>query len=131
MRAEVHAIASMLARLSGVPRAGVLGRRRLKSFVIPRQVCCWLSRELLDLSLPHVGLLMGGLDHTTVLHACRVVAAEVKAEDGWRYRLAVAAVLELHRRGEQIDASDVDRYLFDRLLKLQDGDNPIAQGSDR
>ena len=44
-------------------------RRRTKNIVLPRQVAMYLSRELTDLSLPEIGDLFGGKDHTTVLHS--------------------------------------------------------------
>jgi chromosomal replication initiator protein len=37
----------------------------------------YLSRELTDHSLPHIGREFAGRDHTTVLHACRRVADEL------------------------------------------------------
>ena len=33
-----------------------------------------LSKELTNHSLPEIGDAFGGRDHTTVLHACRVIA---------------------------------------------------------
>jgi chromosomal replication initiator protein len=44
-------------------------KRRNKTIVLPRQVAMYLSRELTDLSLPEIGNLFGGKDHTTVLHS--------------------------------------------------------------
>lgn len=41
----------------------------------PRQVAMALAKELTQLSLPDIGDAFGGRDHTTVLHACRRVAA--------------------------------------------------------
>jgi len=44
-------------------------KRRNKQVVFPRQIAMYLSRELTDLSLPEIGELFGGKDHTTVLHS--------------------------------------------------------------
>ena len=41
----------------------------------PRQVAMYLARELTMRSLPEIGRRFGGRDHTTVLHACRRIAA--------------------------------------------------------
>ena len=40
----------------------------------------YLSRELTDLTLADIGKLFGGRDHSTVLHACRKVAALVRTD---------------------------------------------------
>lgn len=44
-------------------------KRRNKNIVLPRQVAMYLARELTNQSLPEIGELFGGKDHTTVLHA--------------------------------------------------------------
>jgi chromosomal replication initiator protein len=53
--------------------ADLLSRRRSRSITRPRQVAMALSKELTNHSLPEIGDAFGGRDHTTVLHACRVV----------------------------------------------------------
>lgn len=47
--------------------------RRTAPIVWPRQVACWAMHKFTNYSLPDIGRRMGGLDHTTVLHAVRVV----------------------------------------------------------
>ena len=53
--------------------ADLLSRRRSRSITRPRQIGMALSKELTNHSLPEIGDAFGGRDHTTVLHACRVV----------------------------------------------------------
>ncbi len=49
--------------------------QRSRRVARPRQVAMFLSRELTMRSLPEIGRRFGGRDHTTVLHACRRIAA--------------------------------------------------------
>ncbi len=53
--------------------ADLLSRRRSRSITRPRQMAMALSKELTNHSLPEIGDAFGGRDHTTVLHACRVM----------------------------------------------------------
>jgi chromosomal replication initiator protein len=49
--------------------------QRSRRIARPRQVAMYLARELTMRSLPEIGRRFGGRDHTTVLHACRRIAA--------------------------------------------------------
>ncbi len=49
------------------------GKKRTKSIAFPRQVCMYLARELTTLSLEEIGGYFGGRDHTTVIHAHRLI----------------------------------------------------------
>lgn len=53
--------------------ADLQGRGRSKSVVLPRQVCMYLARRLTGYSLGEIGGFFGGRDHTTVLHATRLI----------------------------------------------------------
>lgn len=48
-------------------------QKRSKNIVLPRQVAMYLIRELTNLSLPEIGELFGGKDHTTVLHSWKKI----------------------------------------------------------
>ena len=50
-------------------------KKRTRNVARPRQMAMALAKELTHLSLPDIGEAFGGRDHTTVLHACRKVAA--------------------------------------------------------
>ena len=53
-------------------------KKRTNNIAYPRQIGMYLCREMTDLSLPKIGELFGGRDHTTVLHAYDKIAAELK-----------------------------------------------------
>jgi chromosomal replication initiator protein len=46
---------------------------RSRVLVNARQIAMYLCRELTELSLPKIGQLFGGRDHTTVMHADRKI----------------------------------------------------------
>ena len=52
----------------------LLSQRRNRSIARPRQLAMALAKELTNHSLPEIGEVFGGRDHTTVLHACRMIA---------------------------------------------------------
>ncbi len=51
-------------------------KKRPASIARPRQIAMYLAKELTQKSLPEIGELFGGRDHTTVLHAVRKIAGE-------------------------------------------------------
>ena len=48
-------------------------KRRNKNLVLARQVAMYIIRDLTELSLPEIGEIFNGRDHTTVLHACNKI----------------------------------------------------------
>jgi len=60
----------------------IKSKRRTRKLVQPRQLAMYLCRTVAGASLPEVGRVFGGKDHTTVLHSCRQVeerrAADLK-----------------------------------------------------
>ncbi len=72
---EITAPAIMLetAKFYSVTIDDLTGQSRSRTLVTARQVAMYLCRELTDLSLPKIGELFGGRDHTTVMHADRKI----------------------------------------------------------
>lgn len=73
-------ILSQTARFFGFSVEDFRGTSRTHGLVTARQVSMYLCRELTDLSLPKIGQLFGGRDHTTVMHADRKIR-QLLAED--------------------------------------------------
>ena len=53
--------------------ADMFSKRRPSNIAMPRQVAMYLAKEMTQKSLPEIGELFGGRDHTTVLHAVRKI----------------------------------------------------------
>jgi chromosomal replication initiator protein len=58
----------------GVERAAFEGKSRSRTIARPRQVAMYLLREETGASLPQIGAMLGGRDHTTVLYGCERIA---------------------------------------------------------
>ena len=56
--------------------ADMYSKKRPASIARPRQIAMYLAKEMTQKSLPEIGELFGGRDHTTVLHAVRKIGAE-------------------------------------------------------
>ena len=56
-------------------------KKRNRNIARPRQVAMALAKELTQMSLPEIGEAFGNRDHTTVLHACRTIAALRKQDN--------------------------------------------------
>jgi chromosomal replication initiator protein len=69
----VENIQKTVAEYFKIRVADLHSKRRSRSITRPRQVAMALAKELTNHSLPEIGDAFGGRDHTTVLHACRVV----------------------------------------------------------
>lgn len=69
----IENIQKTVAEYYKVKIADLLSKRRSRSVARPRQMAMALAKELTNHSLPEIGDAFGGRDHTTVLHACRVI----------------------------------------------------------
>jgi chromosomal replication initiator protein len=78
---SVEEIQQRVAERFGVSRAELVGTSRAATPLRARQVAIFLTRELTDLSLPQIGRLYGGRDHTTVLNSLRRVEASIGEDE--------------------------------------------------
>jgi chromosomal replication initiator protein len=77
---RIEVVQGEVCRYYGVTRDELLGDKRTRRIVGPRQVAMYLSRELTDASLPAIGRAFGGRDHTTVMYAVQKIADQMRDE---------------------------------------------------
>jgi chromosomal replication initiator protein len=73
---SVENIQKTVADFYKIKVADMYSKKRPASIARPRQIAMFLAKELTQKSLPEIGELFGGRDHTTVLHAVRKIGAE-------------------------------------------------------
>ena len=72
----VENIQKTVADFYKIKVADMYSKKRPASIARPRQIAMYLAKEMTQKSLPEIGELFGGRDHTTVLHGVRKIAAE-------------------------------------------------------
>jgi chromosomal replication initiator protein len=70
---SVEAIQQAVSRHFGIVLDDLLSHRRDRRVVFPRQVAMYLSRVVAEETYPFIAEKFGGRDHSTVMHAVRVV----------------------------------------------------------
>lgn len=78
----VREVKKIVCELADVSEASLVSPSRRRELLKPRQIAMALAYKYSGSSLPSVGRLFGGRDHTTVLHAVRI--AEMKYAKGYR-----------------------------------------------
>lgn len=73
---SVENIQKTVAYFYKIKIADMYSKKRPANIARPRQIAMYLAKELTQKSLPEIGALFGGRDHTTVLHAVRKISTE-------------------------------------------------------
>jgi chromosomal replication initiator protein len=73
-----------VAKFYNISVAEMVSPARNKELVQPRQVAMYLIRQETDASLPEIGNLLGGRDHTTVLHGIERIKDRLESEEQLR-----------------------------------------------
>ncbi len=80
-------IQKVVAESFGVKPSDLKSKRRTKNVVLPRQVAMYLCRTLTGASLPETGHFFGGKDHSTVIHACKVIEEKKEKDPDLKARI--------------------------------------------
>jgi chromosomal replication initiator protein len=71
----VESIQKTVADYYKIKVADMYSKRRPANIALPRQIAMYFAKDLTQKSLPEIGELFGGRDHTTVLHAVRKITS--------------------------------------------------------
>ena len=82
----------------GVGANALRGRSRSRSIARPRQVAMYLIREETGTSLPQIGAVLGGRDHTTILYGCERITELIEQDTDLR-RAVVTLRQQLYSNG--------------------------------
>jgi chromosomal replication initiator protein len=89
-----QSIIGCVAKYFSLSLDDMTGKSRDKSIVVPRQIAMYLVREETSASLEHIGQLLGGRDHTTVMHGWDKISAALQEDHQLRNDvLAVRSML--------------------------------------
>ncbi len=76
----VNLIIQVVADHYNLTTADILSQKRSKDIAYPRQISMYLSRNMTNSPLQEIGRLMGGRDHSTVLHGIEKIASDLKKD---------------------------------------------------
>ena len=80
----IETIQQLVCEHFKIKQVDLLSKKRIASISHARQVAMYLAKELTQKSLPEIGAMFGGKDHTTVLYACRKVASSLSTDSELR-----------------------------------------------
>lgn len=71
-------VVEKVSRYYDIDQASIYEKTRRKEVVRPRQIIMYILREDFQVSYPAIGKKLGGRDHTTVIHSCEKIKAELR-----------------------------------------------------
>jgi chromosomal replication initiator protein len=96
---SIEEVMTTVGAFYGVSRDELLGRSRSKEMVHPRQVVMYLAREELQITLPQIGEVLGGRDHTTVMYGVEKITDAIDKDDTLRREILTIRERLYNRNG--------------------------------
>ena len=76
-----ESIQDVVAKYFSIDKKEFSGDKRSNDIAFPRQIAMYLCREVANMSFPQIGIDFGNRDHSTVMHAYKKIAKEVKEKN--------------------------------------------------
>ena len=67
-----------------VSKDDIKGSKRNAEIVLPRQIAMYLCRKMTQIKYKELGTLLGGKDHSTIIHGCKTIEDEIATNDNIR-----------------------------------------------
>jgi chromosomal replication initiator protein len=67
----------------------IKGPKRQRHFVIPRQISMYLMKELTNLPYMGIGDLLGGRDHTTIMHGVQCIESQLSTDPKFKQQITL------------------------------------------
>ncbi len=83
IKVEVQTIIDVVCEHYAMSVVDILGKKRNREIVAPRQIAMYLAREMANMSYPDIGRAFGR-DYTTVIHSYEKVRADVQKDSSSR-----------------------------------------------
>tara|TARA_X000001036_G_scaffold175532_2_gene166159 strand:- start:18655 stop:20016 length:1362 start_codon:yes stop_codon:yes gene_type:complete len=84
---NIKEISKYITSKLGVPERLVRGKSRRQEIALARQIIMYLSRELTSLPLSKIGDQLGRRDHSTVVHACKLIEKKMNDNDSFKNQI--------------------------------------------
>lgn len=75
---DTNKIINTICEFFNVTKDDLIGSKRNKEIVEPRQMCIYLIDDMLNIPLTAIGAIFGGRDHTTIMHARDKISNQIK-----------------------------------------------------
>jgi chromosomal replication initiator protein len=82
-----NSLLKLICENYGITLKELLGKKRTQNLVIPRHLAMYVLRHDLDLNLETIGQLLGGRDHTTIMHGIEKVTRSINSDNQLRSSL--------------------------------------------
>lgn len=86
-RLEPEQIVHAVADAFGIPMDRLLSRDRSRKVALPRQIAMYMLRKEAHISLPQIGEVLGGRDHTTVMYGCDKITDLLERDEQLRKKV--------------------------------------------
>lgn len=80
----VEQVQKVVADYYKIKLSDLIGKRRIRSLALPRQVAMYLCRKHVKSSYPEIGHKFGGKDHSTVVHAFTKILRDIESDSSLR-----------------------------------------------